>query len=101
MKDGELIARFGEVEGAPQRACNLMLKVCADSPDEVIKALNAMAFEIGAGRATHGMSCGWGSAYSYVFTAQNGPTHDEYFEQAEKFLASRSQGQRVGSFVEA
>jgi hypothetical protein len=73
----------------PQRACVLTVKIEADSPLQMVRAVNCLADGISRGELSTGC---WGSpdhGAIYEYMESDSPTHDEYFAQLRAYLDAK------------
>lgn len=72
---------------APERQHTLLLKLSADSREELVHALTQIAIEADRGQDA-GVAISGGPGYSFVMQRHVNPdmTHDKYFKQLEADL---------------
>lgn len=79
----------------PQRACILIAKIEADTPDEMASALERLAVEVQLGEVNGTkLSGGYSSGYIVDYRNNEEPTHDEYFKQLQAHLDEKQRGGR-------
>jgi len=71
----------------PERQHTLLLKLSADSREELVAALTQIAIEVDRGQNA-GVSVSAGPGYGYVMQTRLNPdmTHDKYFKDLEAHL---------------
>jgi hypothetical protein len=74
---------------APIRACRLVLDIHADTEDDLIDALNGIGTNIAMGQLTDGYSAGYRSSYTYKYIKNDSPSHDEYIEMLNEYIAEK------------
>jgi len=81
---------------APKRRHTLELKIDADSPEDVARALEEFSLQVrGAGREgsilpecqeeRHGISAGWSWSWQYKHTFREGQTGDDYRAELKEY----------------
>lgn len=73
---------------APIRAFRLTLRLDADTKDELVHALEAIALRIEREELTVGLSGGVSSGYTYELLADPSKTHAQYFDELRQYLAA-------------
>ena len=74
----------------PQRAFTLTLVLGADSREDLVQALENLAFDISRGEITRGC---WGSPSNgafYELRTDQDMTHDRYFEAVDRYLSEQA-----------
>lgn len=75
---------------SPKRAVTLELEMQADEPRELATALYNFATQIDRNEVSRsGVSGGYHAGYTYTYTANEAPSHDEYFAAVDVWLESR------------
>lgn len=75
----------------PKRAVTLDISLQADSPADMALALEQVAYLVHRGELTRGCSGGVNSGYTYHYEANDRPTHEEYREQLQQWLAAQKE----------
>jgi hypothetical protein len=73
---------------SPRRAHELIVKVGADTADDLCYALNQMAIDLGRGEMTQGCSGSPSVGYTYSYSHDPSITHDSYFQAIDAWLAA-------------
>lgn len=79
----------------PRRACVLQLELQADTPEEIEIALRDIGLRVLMGEITTGVSGGYSSGYIYSYEKRDGPSHDEYVQQLNSWVAELKGNQKL------
>lgn len=83
----------------PKRAVLFDVSLQADSRDDMVRALDQLAYLVARGELTRGCSGGVSSGYTYHYEERPGPTAEEYTQQLKAWLEqerSRDISERSG-----
>jgi len=88
--ENESLMRSRVTGDSPKRAVTLELEMQADTPRELASALYNFSIQIDRNEVSRsGVSGGCHAGYSYTYTANETPSHDEYFAAVDVWLAAR------------
>lgn len=74
----------------PHRAVILTVTIEADTRQAMIDALDGIGQQIARGELTTGVSGGYNNGYIYSYVENDGPSHDEYWDQLSIYLKERN-----------
>lgn len=90
--------RLARLDGdSPRRAVTLELEMQADTPRDLASALYNFSIQIDHQEVSRsGVSGGCHAGYTYTYTANEAPSHDEYFAAVDVWLESRKAHPKEG-----
>lgn len=76
----------GDKASGLKRAHSLIMKVEADTKDDLVRELKHVIWRIRAGEITKGVMGGYSASNIYSYCIDPDITHDTYFEQIDAWL---------------